>query len=107
MLSVVARKAIRIAVQNLRPPSPRPTVLVDDSARRATELTRPGPLGRERIVSCLPLDPGPALLVPAVAIQDSSGVYLSDAEQALLGRAPVWVSRMLEARTVEDTRRLG
>lgn len=66
---------------------------------------RPGPLGRERVLFALPLDPGPALLSPPTVVRDPGASYLADPDGALIGEAAVWVERMLTARWTEDTRR--
>lgn len=68
---------------------------------------RQGPLGRERLLFALPLDPGPALLQPPIVVRDNGPAFLADPQGALVGVAPVWVARMLTARITEDTRRLG
>lgn len=86
-----------------RPPSGRPTIVVDSQGRAVigvgdSQLGRPGPLGRERLVFALPLDPGPCLLEQPTIV---TGVGPP------IGSAPIWVSRMLTARWVEDTRRLA
>jgi hypothetical protein len=72
-----------------------------------TFVGRDNPLGRERVMSALPLDPGPALLSPPTVVRDPGSAYLADPEGALIGDPAVWVQRMLTARWTEDTRRLG
>lgn len=96
----------------LRHPSSRPTVVVDDVNRRLVDAERFGlgkqaPVGRGRMLLALPLDPGPALLRPPTVLHDDRQAYLADADASLVGFEPVWVSRMLKANWVEDTRRLG
>ena len=99
-------------MDNLRHPSSRPSIVVDDAADRiadpssSTTVGRPGPFGRERVVFALPLDPGPALLSPAELIRDASVANLADPARVLLGVPAVWVSRMLTASATNDTRRL-
>jgi hypothetical protein len=66
---------------------------------------QPGPFGRERVMSALPLDPGPTLLSPPTVLHDPGSSYLADADGALIGDPAVWVERMLTARWTEDTRR--
>jgi hypothetical protein len=66
---------------------------------------QPGPFRRPRIMSALPLDPGPALLSPPTVVRDPGSAYLADPDGALIGTPAVWVSRMLTARWTEDTRR--
>jgi hypothetical protein len=78
--------------------------LIDPSS---SFVGRPAPLGRERVLFALPLDPGPALLSPPTVVRDNGPAYLADPQGNLVGFAPVWVSRMLTVRMTEDTRRLG
>ena len=66
---------------------------------------RPGPFGRERVMSALPLDPGPCLLSPPTVVRDPGSSYLADPDNNLIGEPAVWVNRILTARWVEDTRR--
>jgi len=95
----------------LRHPSDRPSVVVDPAAYGVLDpltpaiVGRPGPFGRERVMSALPLDPGPALLSPPTVVHDPGSAFLADPDGALIGEAAVWVNRMLTARWVEDTRR--
>jgi len=94
----------------LRHPSDRPSVVVDPAAFGVVDppgdfVGRPGPFGRERVMSALPLDPGPALLSPSTVIRDPGSSFLADPDGALIGEPAVWVERMLTARWVEDTRR--
>lgn len=96
----------------LRHPSARPAVVVDPAAFGVVDpaqsfVGRPGPLGRERCLFALPLDPGPSLLCPPTVVHDPSSAYLADPDGTLIGVAAVWVGRMLTARSTEDTRRLG
>jgi hypothetical protein len=99
-------------VEHLRHPSPRPSVVVDPAAFGVVDpasgslVGRPGPFGRERVMSALPLDPGPALLSPPTVVHDPGSSYLADPDGALIGEPAVWVGRMLTARWTEDTRRL-
>jgi hypothetical protein len=97
-------------VENLRHTSLRPSVVVDPAAfgiiaPDASIVGRPGPFGRERVMSALPLDPGPALLSPPTVVHDAGSSFLADPDGALIGEPAVWVGRMLTARWVEDTRR--
>lgn len=100
-------------MENLRHPSARPSVVVDQAAfalvdpATATKVGRPAPLGRERCLFALPLNPGPALLSASTIVRDPGPAQLADPSGALIGEAPVWVARMLTARWTEDTRRLG
>jgi hypothetical protein len=98
-------------MEHLRHPSSRPAVVVDPAAFGIVDPTggflgRPGPLGRERVMSALPLDPGPALLSPPTVVHDAGSSFLADPDGALIGDPAVWVGRMLTARWTEDTRRL-
>jgi hypothetical protein len=101
-------------MEHLRHPSERPRVVVDPAAfgvfdpATGTSIGRAGgPLGRKRIMSALPLDPGPALLSPPTVVRDPGAAFLADPDGALIGVAGLWVNRMLTARFTEDTRRLG
>lgn len=67
----------------------------------------PGPFGRERVLFALPLDPGPQLLEPPTLVRDGGPAYLADPQQGVVGEPAIWVNRMLKARWVGDTRRLG
>jgi hypothetical protein len=99
-------------MEHLRHPSPRPSVVVDPAAfgvldpSTGSVVGRDGPFGRERVMSALPLDPGPALLSPPTVVHDAGPAYLADPDNALIGEPAVWVERMLTARWTEDTRRL-
>jgi hypothetical protein len=92
----------------------RPTVTVDARAGRVREPVSnsfpgtPGLFGRGRMVTCLPTNgDGPVLLRSAVAIGDPAA-YLVDPDGNFVGVASaLYVHRMLTARWVEDTRRLG
>jgi hypothetical protein len=99
-------------MEHLRHPSDRPAVVVDPAAfgvgfppSPGQVIGRPGPFGRERVMSALPLDPGPCLLSPPIVVRDAGSAYLADPDGALIGEAAVWVDRMLTARWTEDTRR--
>lgn len=92
--------------------SPRPDILVDQGSAFAPDLLpgaigRAATIGRDRVVAALPLGDGPRLLVEPTVIVDAHGGYVVDAAGGWLGRSPVWVSRMLSARFVDDTRRIG
>jgi hypothetical protein len=58
-------------------------------------------------VFALPLDPGPTQLRAPTVLHDQDGAYIADADGNLIGRAGLWVSRMLTARWTEDTRRIA
>ena len=94
----------------LRHPSDRPSVVLDPAAYGiiapdVSIVGRPGPFGRERVMSALPLEPGPALLSPPTVVHDAGSAFLADPDGALIGEPAVWVERMLTARWTEDTRR--
>ena len=97
-------------MEHLRGPSTRPSVVVDPAAFGVMDPTgdivgQPNPFGRERVMSALPLNPGPALISPPTVVRDNGPAYLADPDNNLIGEPAVWVERMLVARFVEDTRR--
>lgn len=97
-------------MENLRPANARPHVLVDNAAFGVADparvfVGRPRPLGRERVLYALPLDPGPALLRPPTVIRNAA--FLADPSPALVGHEAIWVSRMLVATPTEDTRQIS
>jgi hypothetical protein len=99
-------------VENLRPTNSRPVIVVDPAAHGVADparvfVGRPQPLGRERLLYALPLDPGPALLSAATLIRAPGAALIADPQGTLTGEAPVWVSRMLTALPGEDTRGMG
>jgi hypothetical protein len=99
-------------VENLRPPNSRPAVIVDPAGRGVADpasviVGRPQPLGRERLLYALPLDPGPALLRPATLLRDPGAAVVGDPSPVIVGVEAVWVSRMLIALPSEDTRGMG
>jgi hypothetical protein len=103
-------------VESLRTLSARPEILVDDQRFRTVDpvdhgrVGIPGPLGRERIVTAIPLNPGrtgPVQLAAAITVHDSQVFYLGDPDGNLIGEPAVWVHRMLPARWTQDTRRLA
>jgi hypothetical protein len=94
----------------LRQLSARPTALRDDRSRQIVDpvpqfVGTPGPFGRNRIVSALPMEP--TLLAAPAVVKDDDGFYLADPSGALIGFPKVIVHRMLQARWTEDTRRLA
>jgi hypothetical protein len=93
----------------LRNLSPRPTVVRDQDSHQLVDpvpnfVGKPGPFGRNRIVSALPM--APALLKPPAVVKDQNGSYLADPSGALIGFPKIVVHRMLSAGITEDTRRL-
>lgn len=97
--------------------SARPTLLVDgDYGRRVTDtgvgiglgsLGSPGPLGRVRMATALPVNgSGPVALKSAVVFTDPTA-YLVDPAGNFVGESnAIWVTRMVAAGRVTDTRRL-
>ena len=99
-------------MQSLRNLSARPTLLVDSFAFKVADadgnlIGIAGPLGRQRLVSALPLADGPVTLEPAEVVHDADLAYLADPDGTLIGVPGVRVARLLDARWVLDTRRLG
>ena len=98
----------------LRTPSPRPEFLADSQGNliqdptNQTQVGMPGPLGRERVVSALPLgSDGPFPPLEVSAVVDTHAGYLADPSNSLIGFTAPWVPRMLAARWTEDTRRVS
>lgn len=93
--------------------SARPEIIVDDRGVRLRDrdgnyVGMPGPFGRERVIAALRTNKtrGPvALAAPELLV--GGGCYLGDPDGNLIGIPGVWVHRMLDARWVEDTRRLA
>lgn len=99
-------------MDSLRTPNSRPSVVIDPAAFGVADparsfVGRPKPLGRERLLYALALDPGPALLRPPTVVRDPSVAQIGDISNDLIGREAVWVSRMLTVAPTEDTRGLG
>ena len=97
----------------LRSLSARPELLVDQRGNfiqdpaTLTDVGMPGPFGRQRLVTVLPLQDGPRLLEPDEVVHDPDLAYLADPDGNLIGFPAVRVMRLLDARWVLDTRRLG
>lgn len=99
---------------NVGPPNARPTVVVDGNSKSVLDpsinsVGAPRPLGRERLVWALPLNPGPAFLRNASLVAAPSGqmTAIGDSLTVALGGDVVLVSRMLIATPAEDTRSMG
>jgi len=99
----------------LRSPSARPELVTDqrpgqvvDTSGQVGQIGQVGtPLGRERVISALPLDGGPVLLDPARLLHDGTFGYVVDLSGNVIGEhAATWVARMLSATVTQDTRRL-
>lgn len=92
----------------LRPPSPRPTIVVDQRGRAQIDPTTgarvglQGPFGRERLLHALPL---PWAELSRGMMVDAGGPLLADPRGSVAGLGRVYVPRMLSAGRVEDTRR--
>jgi hypothetical protein len=93
----------------LRPPSARPEILLDQRSGAVqdpaslTRVGRSGPFGRERCLFALPLPV--TELDRGVLLKDQDGAMLGDAAGNVIGVTRVYVHRMLSAGKVEDTRR--
>ena len=94
------------ALRNL---SPRPTLLVGSRGigPQRSSVGQPGPFGRARVVSALPSQNGPVQLRAPAVVQSPDLSYLADPQGNVVGAPGVWISRMVTARPVTDTRRLG
>ena len=98
--------------KNLRTLSTRPEPLVDQRGRPNTDpntSTRPGipgPFGRARVVSALPLRDGPVALVKPLALASADGTLLAAVDDTVVGTPGIKVDRLLHARKTLDTRRL-
>jgi hypothetical protein len=93
----------------LRAPSPRPEVLLDQRSGAVqdpaslTQIGRQGPFGRERCLFALPMPVQE--LSRGVLLKDQDGAMVADAAGTVIGLPRVYVHRMLTARWTEDTRR--
>lgn len=102
-------------VNTLRRLSPRPRLIVDshdwwllDPDGNAIGMS--GPLGRARVVFALTSGINRHawwMRRPWFAVVDHHGNLVADPADTLLGRDVVWVSRMLTALPVHDTRRIA
>ena len=101
--------------------SQRPTYVVDERGRRVVDEAKPFPalpdqktigmmlaLGGFRMVTALPTnESGPVAVAPAVVF-GSALAYLADVDGNLVGEhGAQFIHRMVSARWVENTRRLG
>lgn len=99
----------------------RNTLVVDERGRRVVDEAKPFPAvpdqktvgiqsgwGRQRIVTALPTnEAGPVMAMPAVVFADALG-YLTDIDGNFVGEHSAgFIHRLVYARWVEDTRRLG
>jgi hypothetical protein len=93
----------------------RPTVTVDERAGRVREPAviptfpgTPATFGRHRVVTALPTNGDGPVLVSPPAMLRSPGAYVVDTGGNFVGgNNAIWIHRLLTARWVEDTRRLG
>ena len=98
-------------MDQLRPVSPRPELLVGDDGARIEDPGktqvgfRGAPLGRERVVSALPTNgSGPVQVAAGEALRD--GALIADTSGNVIGVTNlVWVHRMVYAPPTADTRR--
>ena len=92
--------------------SARPELVVDQRNRSSQDPQSntipgiPGPFGRQRLVSALPLHNGPQTIVKPVALSDQNGVMLADPNNVVLGTPGIKIDRLLSATKSRDTRRL-
>ena len=99
----------RIAMSELRPPSPRPGFLVDQTGgvvfdpATATQVGVPNPLVGARIVKALPM--AWTLIQRPTFVVDARARALADPAADQVGRNWVWVNRMVSATRTEETRR--
>jgi hypothetical protein len=93
----------------LRQLSPRPELLVDARGGRVADMSAgrvgvPGPFGRFRLVSALPLAQPPRQLVKPLVVHDTLFGYLADPSGNLIGVPGVWAGRVIDARWTDNTR---
>jgi hypothetical protein len=102
-------------MDSLRTLSGRPEILIDNNgfpvvgAVDKSRVGRPGPFGRERMVTAIPTNEaaiGPVQLAASQLVHDTQAFYLADPAGNLLGAPAVWIHRLLTARWTQDTRRL-
>lgn len=97
---------------SLRSLSARPELLVDQQGRPELDPATtsrpglPGPFGRARVVSALPLHDGPVQVVKPLALAAADGTLLAAVDGSVVGMPGVKVDRLLHARKTLDTRRL-
>jgi hypothetical protein len=92
----------------------RPTVTVDERAGRVREPIiptfpgTPATFGRHRVVTALPTNGDGPVLVKLPEMLRSPGAYVVDVDGNFVGGgSAIYIHRLITARWVEDTRRLG
>jgi hypothetical protein len=94
----------------LRPLSARPELIpaIREPNTNATFVGVAGPLGRNRLVSCLPpnRNTGPVQLKAPLVLRDHLSCVLADPDGNLIGERGLWVTHMVSAAKTLDTRRL-
>jgi hypothetical protein len=88
------------------------TIIVDSTGHAVADpqtniVAQPQPIGRQRLVWALPLNPGPRLVSAGSAVAAPSGAVLSSPAAEVVGAGWVIISRLLIAVPTEDTRSLG
>ena len=99
-------------MDQLRPVSPRPELLVSDRGALTEDPGntqvgfRGSPLGQERVVFALPTNGFGPVQVSFDETVQSDGALLADPSGAVVGvTSSVWVHRMVSAPPTQDTRR--
>lgn len=101
-------------MKRLRDVSARPELIVGvPGAARVVDPTDKskvglsGPFGRERCLYALPLGGvGAQQFAASRLLADTLGALVADPDSFTIGTYGVWISRLLTARSSEDTRRL-
>lgn len=97
---------------SLRSLSSRPELVVDQQGQPGSDPKtasipgRPGPFGRNRLVSALPLRDGPVTIVKPYILTDAAGGTLADPHGLVIGTPGVKIDRLVSAAKAADTRRL-
>ena len=94
--------------------SARPIILVDEAGHGVVDpagnfIGCMGPFGRGRMVAALPLNKdGPVQVAGPEVLEGICDAFVVDPQGNYIGHSnPIWVNRILDARWVEDTRRLA
>lgn len=97
-------------MKQLRTGSARPELIVDSNGAVVGEpagvssVGRDAPFGCDRVVFALPING--VDLPPMKLLHDHDGAVIGDASGTLIGMDRVWISRLLTAAPVTNTRRL-